>query len=34
MSKQLTYTSSIVWTGERGQGTRTYRGYDRTILVV
>jgi organic hydroperoxide reductase OsmC/OhrA len=30
MSKQHTYTSSIVWTGDRGQGTRTYRGYDRT----
>lgn len=24
------YTSRIVWTGDRGDGTRTYRGYDRT----
>lgn len=24
------YTSRIVWTGNRGTGTRTYRGYDRT----
>ena len=24
------YTSAIVWTGNRGQGTASYRGYDRT----
>ena len=24
------YTARIVWTGNRGAGTRTYRGYDRT----
>jgi organic hydroperoxide reductase OsmC/OhrA len=24
------YTSSIIWTGNRGEGTATYRGYDRT----
>ncbi len=24
------YTSHVRWTGNRGQGTRTYRGYDRT----
>jgi organic hydroperoxide reductase OsmC/OhrA len=24
------YTSRIVWTGNRGDGTATYRGYDRT----
>lgn len=24
------YTSRIVWTGNRGDGTKTYRGYDRT----
>ena len=24
------FTSAIVWTGNRGEGTRTYRGYDRT----
>lgn len=23
------YTARIVWTGNRGQGNRTYRGYDR-----
>jgi organic hydroperoxide reductase OsmC/OhrA len=30
MTKQHDYTSSIVWTGDRGEGTRTYKGYDRT----
>lgn len=30
MSKQHPYTSRVVWTGNRGQGTATYRGYDRT----
>jgi organic hydroperoxide reductase OsmC/OhrA len=30
MSKQHSYTSSIVWTGNRGQGTAEYRGYERT----
>lgn len=24
------YTARVVWTGNRGQGTATYRGYDRT----
>ena len=24
------YTSHIVWTGNRGTGTQTYKGYDRT----
>ena len=24
------YTTRIVWTGDRGEGTATYRGYDRT----
>lgn len=24
------FTSAIEWTGNRGSGTRTYRGYDRT----
>ena len=24
------YTSRITWTGDRGSGTRTYKGYDRT----
>jgi organic hydroperoxide reductase OsmC/OhrA len=30
MSKQHTYTSKVVWTGGRGDGTREYRAYDRT----
>lgn len=30
MAKQHDYTSLIEWTGDRGQGTKTYRGYDRT----
>lgn len=34
MAKQHAYTSKIVWTGNRGQGTRTYRGYDRTWSIV
>jgi organic hydroperoxide reductase OsmC/OhrA len=28
------YTSRIEWTGNRGEGTRTYRGYDRTWSVI
>ena len=27
---QHDYTARIAWTGNRGEGTRTYRGYDRT----
>jgi organic hydroperoxide reductase OsmC/OhrA len=30
MSKEHDYTSLIRWTGNRGDGTGTYRGYDRT----
>jgi organic hydroperoxide reductase OsmC/OhrA len=30
MAKQHDYTCLIEWTGDRGQGTKTYRGYDRT----
>jgi organic hydroperoxide reductase OsmC/OhrA len=30
MSKKHDFTSRIVWTGNRGDGTRSYRGYDRT----
>lgn len=30
MSKQHAYGATIVWTGDRGQGTSEYRGYDRT----
>ncbi|MEM7662234.1 MAG: OsmC family protein [Pseudomonadota bacterium] len=29
-SKTHDYTARIVWTGNRGEGTRTYSGYDRT----
>lgn len=27
------YTARVVWTGNRGQGTASYRGYDRTWQV-
>lgn len=30
MSREHVYTTRIVWTGDRGEGTRTYKGYDRT----
>ena len=30
---QHDYTSSIEWTGDRGTGTASYRGYDRTWTV-
>ena len=30
MTKQHDYTSRIEWTGNRGEGTKSYRGYDRT----
>lgn len=30
MSTTHEYTATILWTGNRGTGTRTYRGYDRT----
>ena len=30
MAKQHNFVSSIVWTGNRGEGTRAYKGYDRT----
>jgi organic hydroperoxide reductase OsmC/OhrA len=30
MTHRHDFTSDIVWTGNRGQGTGTYRGYDRT----
>ncbi len=30
MSHEHEFTSRVVWTGDRGEGTRTYRGYDRT----
>ena len=30
MAKLHDFISKIVWTGNRGDGTRTYKGYDRT----
>lgn len=30
MSRDHEYTAGVRWTGNRGLGTRTYRGYDRT----
>ena len=30
MTEQHDYTSRIEWTGNRGEGTKSYRGYDRT----
>ncbi len=33
VAKPHDYTSLIEWTGDRGDGTRTYRGYDRTWVI-
>ena len=30
MANTHTYTAQIAWTGNRGDGTRRYKGYDRT----
>jgi organic hydroperoxide reductase OsmC/OhrA len=30
MAKTHDFTAQIVWTGDRGEGTKRYRGYDRT----
>ena len=30
MAKQHEHSARVEWTGNRGDGTRTYRGYDRT----
>jgi organic hydroperoxide reductase OsmC/OhrA len=30
MAKLHDFTSSIIWTGNRGEGTRAYKSYDRT----
>jgi organic hydroperoxide reductase OsmC/OhrA len=30
MSKQHSYSTTIVWTGDRGRGNAEYRSYDRT----
>ena len=34
MAREHGYTSRIEWTGNRGTGTATYRGYDRTWNIV
>ena len=34
MAKTQDYTAQIVWTGDRGEGTRQYRGYDRAWRIV
>lgn len=34
MPKQHEFVSRIEWTGNRGEGTKTYRGYDRTWDIV
>src|SRR5687768_12018572 len=33
MSKLHQYASHLVWTGNKGDGTATYRGYDRSYTV-
>lgn len=33
MLKQHHYKTTITWTGNRGEGTRTYKGYDRSHTV-
>ncbi len=30
MAKQHDYTARVVWTGDKGEGTSSYRAYDRT----
>jgi organic hydroperoxide reductase OsmC/OhrA len=30
MTRTHEYTAQIVWTGDRGEGTKRYKGYDRT----
>lgn len=34
MAEQHDFTSCIEWTGNRGEGTKAYRGYDRTWDIV
>lgn len=33
MAKEHHYTASIVWTGNKGQGTKDYRAYDRNYTI-
>ena len=34
MSRQHHYNTKITWTGNRGEGTKNYRGYDRSHQVI
>lgn len=34
MNRQHHYNTKITWTGNRGEGTKSYRGYDRSHQVV
>ena len=34
MTKQHKYTSTIKWTGNKGQGTSDYRSYDRSHMIL
>jgi organic hydroperoxide reductase OsmC/OhrA len=34
MATAQNFTAQIVWTGDRGDGTRQYKGYDRTWRIV
>ena len=33
MEKEHHYKASITWTGNRGEGTKSYKGYDRSHLI-
>lgn len=33
MEKEHYYKATITWTGNRGEGTRSYKGYDRSHLI-
>ncbi|MEE1884778.1 OsmC family protein [Pedobacter flavus] len=33
MAKQHTYTSKLIWTGNKGSGTMDYRSYDRDFKI-
>ena len=33
MSKNHTYLTNLVWTGNTGEGTKTYRGYSRAHVI-
>jgi hypothetical protein len=33
MAKEHHYTANIVWTGNKGEGTKTYQSYDRNYTI-